>query len=455
MEESQDMIIKRLENQVKMLQEKNEKNENFLSGIFKFADIAIVDTSADMNVVYSIGDIDNVFMSARDSFDHGKNLVKLVYKATKNIHEKTALETEATEKRENLEDTVMRFADSSKSGKTIEIVGEQENGDSFLMTWRIERNSKKFRHFFKITPTNNIVKKVTEEAEKNIKNYRKRLWNIFDHISDGLTIINLKNKIEYINENAKKSFIPADNHVLMRATMQDKYFHEVFSNVPKEEINEIMETVNRTMKDKVFGTFSRTVNKQEINYEVYPMIDTDDIISGAFVISRNPFKNNPVSANGNQQKLISTLEKLSGDYKILLGKAKTLNQNNKVLKEKIDNYKIHLKWLNSVVKKLPYPVTIQSLPKGNYEFVNSAFEKESGIALNHIKGKKDAEILPGSVVKEISAKNEISLKTNSPVSISSEGITASQAVLFDSKSRPTHLIRIYSRFNVNGKSENK
>ena len=78
MEESQDKKILRLENQIQLLQEKNEKNDKLLTELFKFADVAVVDTSRDMNVVYSAGDTDKVFEAARDSFEHGKNLIKIV-----------------------------------------------------------------------------------------------------------------------------------------------------------------------------------------------------------------------------------------------------------------------------------------------------------------------------------------------------------------------------------------
>ena len=141
------------------LREKIESQNQETFDLLKYFDLVIIDTKDDMRIMNSSGAVEELFGEAEKFFERGNSLIKAIYKVTKNTKprpEEDDDEYRHTQIQLDLEELVVKFVMSSREEREFKIVGEKENGDVFVLVWKIKLMGKVFRSYFKIIPTNSF-----------------------------------------------------------------------------------------------------------------------------------------------------------------------------------------------------------------------------------------------------------------------------------------------------------
>jgi PAS domain-containing protein len=206
------------------LSERIEVMDRELSDLLSYFDLSIIETRADMKIINSYGNAEVMFKPAKKMLERGGNLIKAVYKTTRNTKARSDSGIEDYEELEDLEYTVGKFIDSNRNEKTIHVIGENDSGEIFLLIWIIVKKEKIFKSYFRVIPTNQIIRETKKRYEKEIKDIRRNARDIYELISDGITILDIDGRILYMNTNANKGFLPNDNKLLESASFEGRLF---------------------------------------------------------------------------------------------------------------------------------------------------------------------------------------------------------------------------------------
>ncbi|MFP4370431.1 MAG: PAS domain-containing protein [Candidatus Kapaibacterium sp.] len=423
------------------LKRRLSNSEDQIMEIMKYFDLAVIDTSEDMRIVGSMGSVDSVFGTYSSEVIQGKNLLKAVYKLTKNTREKDAVKKNEDDF-ESLEDTIMNFTDGKKSEKSMKIVGENDEGELFLLKWSIKRNGKYFKSFFNIIPSNTIVEEVHAKHKKQLEHLKENMRRAFNSIHEGITLIDNKNRIIFMNENAKDAYIPSDNTLLMNANFEGKYYHELFVNEESEEVKERQDINAGVRASGEEEVYRRRKNNKNIVFRVSPTYDEDKNINGLMIVSRiEEVNNNNDSIDTN--KLISAFRKVAGENKELKASITEMQNNQKWLMKKNKEYNESIFLIYNFLDCLPYPLTIINAQSMKFEFANRMFENKIGLKRQEIRGKTDENIFDKSTSEKLLKAIKAVKRTASHITYEDGPLIIRQAPVFKNE-KITHIVRVYT-----------
>jgi len=417
------------------------KNEQF--ELLKNFDLAIVDTRDDMRIVNSIGAIEEIFKDVSKRFKHGENLIKIVYKITKNTSEMDEAVQGQDEDKKILEDSIADFLATKKNEKIMRIVGEKEDGEVFLLEWLIIRGERYLRSYFKIIPTNAIVKEVQAKLEAELENSKKNMKQVLDFIGDGVTILDIKSRIVYLNDKARKSFISKEKTLLQSAKFEGRIFRELFATDDPDDQRRREYFNKEAIITKQMQSYTKRINETDVRYEVYPLISDTQSVTGLAVISKFSAEQKEAPQQMDNSKLIATLKALAEDNKVMKERIKELENNQQWFMKTNKEYQDTIKLLYTFMEKLPIPVSILQLPELKFDFVNKAFEKKFKLKRDDVKKKEDKEVFSPEINSILSKLNNDALECKDIVEVSNNIISARQIALCNTYNNPTHLIRVY------------
>ncbi|HOK14665.1 MAG TPA: hypothetical protein PK007_07065 [Candidatus Kapabacteria bacterium] len=215
--------------------------EDKCNEVLQNTEMAIVETRADMRIINAEGAIDLIFEEAIDDFERGENLLKVIYKITHNTKATSKELPTSTEQGDSIEELINKFVEGTLEEKLIRIVGEKESGELFLLTWKIKRLGKNFKSFFKIIPTNQIIKSAQDKHIEEINEMRKLVRDTLNIVEEGLFVLNMKNEIEFMNNSAKRFFFSSNINLLKSAPIEGRLYSEIFINESVDEIKHRIE----------------------------------------------------------------------------------------------------------------------------------------------------------------------------------------------------------------------
>jgi PAS domain-containing protein len=424
------------------LKDKLEAQNQEVSELLKHFELAIVDTKDDMRIMNSFGAIDEIFGDAEKQFERGNSLIKAIYKVTKNSKprpEETDDEQQHTQEQLDLEELVTKFVTGTREEREFQIIGETDKGDIFLLVWRIKRNDRNFRSYFKVIPTNSIIRSLQEKHEAEIEQIKQDMRLTFENVQDGITMLSLKNQVLFMNESAKSLYFNNKNHVTKNANFEGRLFQEIFVNEDAEIVKDIVDFNRRVVITREPYSYSKKIGEQDVSFHLKPILNERKFIIGILIISR--ISSNDV--NIDTGKLFNALKNLSIDNKKLYSKVKDLEINLSKTNERAGEFQNALKLFYSFLEKMPCPMSIIRLPNMQYEFVNTRFEQKVNHKREHIRGKKDTDLFNETEVATLSEFVNISLRRKDIVYIDENGLKLKQSVLFNNENEPTHIIRVF------------
>ena len=441
-----DRYIKKLIAEKKELIDRIEFKDQEISNVLGYAGVAIIETTGDLRIINTLGAVDIIFNEVSEKVTRGGNLMILVKKATKSVQQKNE-----DNEIEDLEKTVEKFIQGRKEETIIDIVGKNFD-EIFLLSWKIFRMGNHFRHYFKIIPTNKFVDEAKKDFQKKISNYKDYIQKIFNEMNDGITMINMSNKIEMINQSAQKMFLPAQSKIMERTSLEGKFFSDLFLNEEADKARYRVEMHNEALVSKETKIYELETFDKNIRFKAIPDIDEDGKVKGIILVS---------TLIGNSKITDDTDDRI----KTLSQTVRTLNESTKAMKERIKELEYNHKWFmnkrredNRTIKQyhktikaiytylenLPSPISILIFPEYKYQFINKEFEKQIGKKRKDILGKVDKEICNKETYEKIKELNEQAKNSSKPVFVKAGDTVIKQIDLKDENDNITHILRTYN-----------
>ncbi len=278
-----------------------------------------------------------------------------------------------------------------------------------------------------------------EKHSDEVKRLKREACSVYDSIQDGVTLLDLNNKILYMNPAAKKLYFNNSNRVTKNANFEGRLFQEIFVNEDSDVIKEIVEYNKNVLISREEFSYSKKINEKEVTFHLKPTLNERRYIIGITIISRTASADFSIDTN----KLFSALKNLSVENKNLYSKVKELEASLQKSNQKIIEYQSTLKLFYSFFEKIPYPLSIIKISNQNYEFINTAFERKMNLTRESIKGKRDSDIFSFNTADALNDALVTSLAENRPTTINTDILKIRQSVVYSSNNEPTHIIRIF------------
>lgn len=437
-----DELIQELKNEIKNLKEKNEQHNSEFSDILRFFNLLVIDTKDDLRIINCFGTAEEIFTGGDKIFERGNSLIKAIHKVTRNTNlrpEENIDESRKTQELLDIEETIVKFINSTRTEREFQIIGETENGDVFLLICRIKRTDKYFRTFLKVLPTNTIIKNMQDKHSEEVKRLKKEAVRVYDAIQDGVTLLDLHNKILYMNPAAKKLYFNNSNRITKNANFEGRLFQEIFVNEDPDIIKEIVEFNKNVLISREETSYSKKINEKEVSFHLKPTLNERDFIIGITIISRTAASDFSIDTT----KLFTALKNLSIENKNLYSKVKELEGSLQKSNQIGIEFQSTVKLFYSFFERMPCPLSIIRFSSQQYEFINAAFEKKISLSRELIKGKKDSDLYPNHILIHFSQALNSNLSEKRTAVINIESIKCKQTIVYNASNEPTHIIRVF------------
>ncbi|MFP4527837.1 MAG: PAS domain-containing protein [Candidatus Kapaibacterium sp.] len=427
------------------LRDKIEKVHEERSEILRFFELAIVDTNQDMRIINSDGATDDIFRDAGELFDRGNNLLKVVYKITKSTKEKIEppdAESEEIDEQADLEKEIDTYVQGPREERVFSIVGENSTGELFMLIWRIRRLGRIFRSYFRKIPSNTIVEKVNEKHDRELAEYERNLKVIFEAVSDGITLLDPNNMIIYMNEAARYSFLSNRNMLLTHASLEGKYFQDIFQSEDPDVLKRRMDYNAQVLSVKKPVSYTAEINNMTITYTVRPMFGEESRLKGLFILSKMPRTVIQPKPESNP-KIMEVFKNINEQKNYLLRKNEELNDKLEHSARKARELDSILRLHFTNMENIPAAMSIQSAETGKFEYINSAFEKLFHKNKKQVIDRTDEEILPPEIAVAIAEATEKSEGKPSAIVIGEFAID--QNIVNEPSCYLPRIIRVYQK----------
>lgn len=432
--------------EIALLKQRLLKLEDIHSEVLNYAEMAIVDTRADMRIISSDGAVDTIFKEGLKYFERGESLLTVVQKSTHNNKPSIDNVYQNSDEIDTIEDTVRKFVEGTIEEKMIRIVGEKENGELFLLLWSLKRKEAGFKSFFRIIPTNSIIQATKDKQKIELESMNKIIRDTLSLVEEGVVILSLKNEIEYMNNSAKRFFFAENSNLLKNAPVEGRYFQEILVNEAVDDVRNKLDLIQSCVASRKPGACSQRKNDSEFVFKVYPMLDEKRMVKGTIMIIKDDaaiFSSAP-TPRLEMEKLQKALKHYSGLAKRSESKIEELEHNQKWLMNQNNEFQSALRSVYSFLENLPAPVSIISLPSRKFDFVNTAFLKKFNCTKENAKGKTDDQFFSEADAEIFSTKNLEAIDTLKTVKVSTPNYYAKQIVMVNANQKPTHILRVFN-----------
>ncbi len=438
-EEHLQKLVNRLKDEKEALSSKIQKQDQEISELLIYSEMVVIESTQDMKILNVFGDVEYVFENVAAQVERGANLTMLVAKAT----QETKSRAEEADS-EDIVDAVTVFTQSPRTEKKIEILGvKEESGELFLLDWKMVKSGKMIKSYFKITPTNNIIKQTTDKYEKALDDKDKFYAQVFEYSNRGVTLINPDGKIIYLNTSAKDMFISRDNKLIKPESLFGRTFYEIFINDDVETNKVRQNKNNQAFITKQSVQFVMQTHEGQIKYEVHPILDRKRIVSALAIFSTL------LSTNGNDgldhRKLMSTIKTLYEEKSVLAERIKELEYNHKWLMKNSRDVDTQRKKLYFYLNNLPFPISIIDLKTKKYDFVNKEFEQKIKKKREEIIGHRDVQVFTQMEADFLDDILLQGIETKKTVQISGLVFEGVQTIIKSQQDTPLYAIRVFTK----------
>lgn len=438
-EEHLQKLVNRLKDEKEALSSKIQKQDQEISELLIYSEMVVVESTQDMKILNVFGDVEYVFENVAAQVERGANLTMLVAKATQETKSR-AEDADA----EDIVDAITKFIQSPRTEKKVEILGvKEESGELFLLDWKILKAGKMVKSYFKITPTNNIIKQTTDKYEKALADKDSFYWQVFEYSNRGVTLINPDGKIIYMNTSAKDMFISKDNKLIKPESLIGRTFYEIFINDDVETNKVRLNKNNQAFITKQSVQFVMQTHEGQIKYEIHPILDRKRAVTALTIFST--LLNANSNGNLDHRKLMSTIKTLYEEKSVLGERIKELEYNHKWLMKNSREVDTQRKKLYYYLNNLPFPISIIDLKTKKYDFVNKEFEQKIKKKRDEIIGHRDVQVftqMEADFLDEILLQGIESKQTVQIKGLVFEGV---QTIIKSQQDTPLYAIRVFTK----------
>ncbi len=438
-------LIEKLKQENALLKEKLEKKEIEITEILRYSDMALVETKDDMRILNTYGEIENIFTGGIKHVERGNNLLKVIYKTTNNTKISESELVQHNDAGTYVEDAVRKFVEGTIEEKLFRIVGEKPDGEIFLLNWRIRRMERSFLSYFKIVPTNSIIEASQDKFKREMEFTKFLMRSTLNLFSDGAIILDLQNKITYMNGTAKMFFVVNSNKLLQNAQFEGRFFQELLVIDSADEIKKKLDTIKQVIVSKQPQSIVRKVNDRDVMFKIYPFFDENGFVAGTITIIKENFdllSDDRNKAYEEQKKLMSALQQISKKAKELTQKNNEMEANQKWLMKSNQDYLSNLRSIYSIIDSMPIAVCVLSYPSQKIDYVNKCYEIKFTKSKDDIKGRTDEEYMSMEDAIVFKSKNFETAETNDTVNVSTPNFFAKQVALINQAGKTTQIVRV-------------
>ena len=442
--------------QIKELSDKNRNLKEEISFLLYKFETCYVDTKDDMRIINFLGATEIVFAECEDRFNKGENLIKMINLITKsNIANVEGLENNS-DNIPAMDQVVANFIDNDRNEVHLKVMGEKSDGEYFLLSWQIKKFEKFIRHYFKVTPTNQMVKLAQEKNIRDLNNFKLLIKNILSLVQVGIVILDVSQRIQFINEISKSHSISNNNDFLKNAVFDNKHFKDVIFMCDQDDMTFRLETNKNVLESKKQIKYERMINNGKIIFEVNPIFDNSNSISGLAILSFKESKDvqtDKQTSNLDVRKLLLTVKHFNSKNKELFERVNELETNHKWFIQNSQSYEATIKTLYSHIDNIPYPISFIDMPTQKITLINSAFQKAIEIDKKLILGKSDFEIFSKEHSDILLLKNDECIKDKSIIDFNlNDNINIKQSAFMDFGKNKMVIVRVYylknNKFNL-------
>jgi hypothetical protein len=446
-----------LEHEISELKQKVHNLTEELNLNYSQFENCYVDTNSDFRIINYFGATDIIFEEVKKKFQKGENIIKLVNKISKtNIAHIEGQETDS-ENIPSIDQVLDKFFISQKNDLNLRIMGEREDGEYFMLVWKVKKIESYFRHYFKVIPTNQINKLTQEKTVYDLENARTIFKSIINLIETGIIVLDVSQRITFINESGKNHILPNQNARIKNANFESKNYKDLIFMCDQDEANFLLDSNKTVIDSKKKVSFSRKVDGKDLHYDLYPIFNKSEELNGIAIISS--FKEPANKGLGHQidfRKLLLTIKHFSDQNKILYERISELETNQRWFMKNNQQYESTIKTLYSNIENIPYPLSIIEMPSQKFILINTAFHRAIDKDKKEILGKTDFEIFPDDLSSILNNQNIDCSQNKTTVYFNlNENIFIKQTPFLDFGSNKIMIARIYiiegSKFNLSGK----
>lgn len=439
--------IARLEKENFRLKVEKSDLDDRMTEFLSYSDTAIVDFDATLKITHAQGNIGSIFGESMRRFEVGNNIANVIKRFCRNNLIKDKFKP--IEESLHIDEAISEFISGQKYEKEFTVLGSREDGEMFLLVWKIKRMQDLFRSFFKIIPSNAIVKSSKEWFDAEISHQNHNLIEIMKKIPEGITLIDDRKKIMFMNEPAKITHL---NTKIKDAPVEGRFYQEIFTTEDKDNIRIRMEKLEFAMKFKKAMRFVLPTQKFELQYLIYPILDFSGNFKNALVISSPVFSHEPEQLKEINYRLINSLKQIVievNDLRKILEEGKSSQILKKTDTEfPFENIFNEFGTTCEILNLFPIPICVLKIPGYRYEYANQEFCNKINSNLTDIKNQKDDNFFFGNDLISLETKNFDVVNKHKTVIINSEHISAKQFVLKDKNNKPAKIVRIYYKLDL-------
>ncbi|NLO18924.1 MAG: hypothetical protein GX121_03455, partial [Ignavibacteria bacterium] len=437
-----------LKREIIQLRDKLNNQQEERQEILNQFELVIVETTFDLRIANSYGAVDKIFKAAIKNFERAENLLKIVYKVTKNSRGLEDGESKPFDEMDYLEDTLNKFVEGRRKELTLRVVGENEDGEIFLLIWKLKRLERSLMHYFKTIPTNAIIKASNEKHNKEIKAISEQAYQIYDNVSDGIIILDLEQKIKFLNQSIKDNIILRQSKLLRNSDFENRYFKDIFITGTIDEIKSRVDANKRVIYTKTPDSYNAAISNIDFLFKVNPIFNEKKELTNLLILV-TPNKEVTLTVNDKKlelSKLIQIIRVLSQEKNQHKQRIAELENNQQWLMNNSKQSSDVIKYLNSLITYFPTPISVQNQKDNTFAIVNKAFEKLFNVKKENSLGKTHYDILDKDTVKLIETKAASELNNSQISVINSKEITIKQTLFYD-MSGNKQILRVYCNNN--------
>jgi hypothetical protein len=435
------------------LAKKNSSTIEQYEEIMKFSEICVVECTEHLYIIKVYGAYEAVFKKIHTYLKNGTELIKPIFKMMQ--EKKDADEDAITSDLKNLEKSIHAFIKGSKTEEEFKIASENENGESFALVWKIIKIGNILRCLFKKDVSNSIVNTVKLKFQNDLENQKAVINNFINILNEGVTLLDTKGRIKMMSKKAKEHFFAGSVKILQNAPVEGRFFREIFTNEPTDEINKRMDYNNSVTSSGVSVSYTKMSHGKNLEFEIFPSFEGNNEVSNGLIIFTRLQEKNIEEIESVNRKLQSLVQLIKNENGTLKERINELELNQGWLMKKMNEVTVNSKLLHETVLQLygyldiiPYPLAVINVPSLRYEFVNKSFVKFLNRDKREILGKKDEDILTSDTAFELSLKLMDTLSKVSHIDINIYGNPGIQYGFALKSAEPSHIIRILNKMGL-------
>lgn len=431
-----------------------EKLQEQIVNLLNFGETAVFECDKDYKIISTYGAIDPIFRNLNQLYGKYKNLIEMLNHCINPIDEsdldKDEIEEDSNEPfyKVDIKNTFMGFLQNPKKTMNVDLFGKLPTDEIYNLNIKLMKTEFMITAYVRYLPSSFFLKKYDQKTKSDLESKDTLISNIFNAINHGMTLLDSRQRILMMNQNAKDHHISDEAKILKNAQLEGRLYRDIFTNETNEEYGERLRNLDKANSTMKKVKYSKKTNGKMVHFEITPMLNEVNLPNGLLI-----FTTLETPSDVNMEVKVNKLTQLAKHFKNendgLNERVKELEINQNWLMKKNDEAQNNSKLLHESLRQiyfylelLPFPMAVLEIPSGKYQFVNNNFLKLVKLDKKAILSKIDDQIFPDEISALLVAKTAESMNTGGMIAFPFMESLCKQYIIKNNDS--SHLLRIFN-----------